>query len=286
MSGSGRVGRGWQLAKQSWAVLRADRSLMLFPVVAAFAIVATALLIAGPGVVLMATDTAAPVAFVLWAVALFLSTYIGVYCSVALAAAANLALDGRDTTLSDGFAVAKARRGLIAQWALVQLTVGLILNLVEAALAQSPLGRVVASLISGLLSGAWSIVTFFVVPLLALEGTPPKQALQRSGSLIKQRWGEGFVGAGAIFGLFFLVVMLPGILVGALGVALLGSAPAAGGALLAVGVAIFVAGALISSTLNAIFRVALYRYATDDEVLAGFRREQLEHAFRPRRGRF
>jgi hypothetical protein len=274
------------LAKQSWAVLRADRTLALFPMISAVAIVATALLIAGPGVVLLATDTAEPVAYVLWAIALYALTYIGIYCSVALAAAANLALDGRDATLSDGFSVARQRRGLVAKWAGVQLTVGLVLNLIEGALAQSPLGRVVAGLVAGVLSAGWSILTFFVVPLLALEGVAPKEAMQRSGHLIKERWGEGFVGSGSITGVVFLTVGLPSILVGALGVALVGDSPAAGGALIGVGVAGFVAAMLLASTLNAIFRVALLRYATQDATVGGFDRDQLEHAFHARRSRF
>ncbi|HST38636.1 MAG TPA: DUF6159 family protein [Conexibacter sp.] len=286
MNRSGRFGRGWRLAKQSWAVLRADRTLALFPIISAVAIVAAALLIAGPGVVLLATNTAEPVAYVLWAIALYVLTYIGIYCSVALAAAADLALTGQDTKLSDGFSVARQRRGLVAKWAGVQLTVGLVLNLIESALSQSPLGRVVAGLVAGVLSAGWSILTFFVVPLLALEGVGPKDALQRSGHLIKERWGEGFVGSGSITGLLFLIVMLPSILVGALGVSMVGSSPAAGGVLIAVGVAGFVVGLLIASTLNAIFRVALYRYATQDAVVGGFDRDQFEHAFHARRSRF
>lgn len=267
-------------------MLRADRTLALFPIISAVAILAAALLIAGPGVVLLATNTAEPVAYVLWAVALYVLTYIGIYCSVALAAAADLALAGQDTKLSDGFSVARQRRGLVAKWAGVQLTVGLVLNLIESALSQSPLGRVVAGLVAGVLSAGWSILTFFVVPLLALEGVGPKDALQRSGHLIKERWGEGFVGSGSITGLLFLIVMLPSILVGALGVSMVGSSPAAGGVLIAVGVAGFVVGLLIASTLNAIFRVALYRYATQDAIVGGFDRAQFENAFHARRSRF
>jgi hypothetical protein len=283
--GRGRIGRGWQLAKQSWAVLRADRSLTLFPVVAAFALLAAALLIAGPGVVLLATDTAAPVAYVLWAIALYVLTFIGIYCNVALAAAAARAIDGHDTRLSDGFSVARQRTGVIARWSLVALTVGLVLQLVEAALAQSPIGRVVSTIITGLLSAAWSVVTFFVVPVLALEGVGPKQALTRSGQLIKERWGEGFIGSGSIFGIIFLAVLLPSIALGALGVVAVGSSPALGGLLIALGVAGVVAGMLIGSTLNAIFRVALYRFATQGDVATGFDRDSLEHAFAPKRGR-
>lgn len=264
-------------------MLRNDRSLAIFPVISAVAILAAALVIAGPGVVLLATDTAAPVAYVLWAIAIYVLTFIGIYCNVALAAAASRSLDGHDTTLSDGFAVARQRRGVIAQWAAVQLTVGLLLNLLEAALAQTPVGRIAASIITGLLSGAWSIVTFFVTPLLALEGVGPKQALTRSGSLIKARWGEGFVGSISIGGVVFLIVMLPAIAIGALGVAAVGSSPALGGLLIAVGVVVFIVGALISSTLNTIFRVALYRYATSDEVVQGYDRDTFAHAFAPKK---
>jgi hypothetical protein len=285
MNGRGRIGRGWLLAKESWAVLRADRSLALFPIVAAFALLAAALVIAGPGVVLAATNTATPVAYVLWAIALYVLTFIGVYCNVALAAAAARSLEGHDTTLADGFSVARQRTGLIAKWAAVQMTVGVLLQLVEAALAQSPIGRLASQIITGLLSAAWSVVTFFVVPVLALEGVGPKQALTRSGSLIKQRWGEGFVGSASITGVVFLIVMLPSIGVGALGVAAVGSSPALGGLLIAVGVAGLVVGLLISSTLNAIFRVALYRFATRGDVASGFDRATFEHAFSPKRGR-
>ncbi|ADB52666.1 DUF6159 family protein [Conexibacter woesei] len=284
-SGRGRIRRGWALAKQSWAVLRADRSLALFPVIAGFAMLAAALVIAGPGVVLIATDTAAPVAFVLWAIAIYALGFIGIYCNVALAAAAAKALDGHDTTLADGFSVARERKGLIAKWAAVQLTVGVLLQLIESALERTPIGPIVSILISGLLNAAWTIATFFVIPVLALEGLGPKDALARSVGVVKERWGEGFVGSASIGGIIVLVGVLPSIAIGALGVAAAGSTPALGGVLIAIAVVGLVLAMLIGSTLNAIFRVALLRFATQNQVAAGFDRNALEHAFAPKRGR-
>ncbi|MDO8213214.1 DUF6159 family protein [Conexibacter sp. CPCC 206217] len=274
------------MAKESWAVLRNDRSLTLFPVVSAFAMLAAVLLLVGPGVVVLAVDAPAPVAYVLWAIALYILTFIGIYCNVALSAAASHSLDGNDTSLSDGFSVARQRTGVIAKWAAVSLVVGLLLNALEAALAQSPIGRIVAGIISGLLGAAWSIVTFFVVPSLALEGLAPKAALERSGRLIKERWGEGLIGSGSIMGIVFLALILPSVAIGALGVYTVDSSAALGGLLIAVGVVGVIAALLIGSTLNAIFRVALFRYATDGAVAPGFDRDSLENAFRPkRRGR-
>lgn len=285
-NGRGRIGRGWALAKQSWAVLRADRSLLLFPVVAGIAMAAALLVIAGPGVALAATDTATPVAIALWAVAVYALGFIGIFCNVALAAAAARSLDGHDTTLADGFSVARARTGAIAAWAAVQLTVGLVLQLIESALERTPLGPLVVGLVNALLSAAWAVATFFVVPLLALEGLGPKAALTRSAGVVKERWGEGLVGSASITGVVFLAGMLPAIALGALGVAALGSSAVLGGLLIAVAVAGFVLAALIGSTLNAIFRVALLRFAVEERVAPGFDRDVLAQAFAPKRGRF
>ncbi|MCW2953747.1 MAG: hypothetical protein JWQ48_2917 [Conexibacter sp.] len=281
----GRIGRGWQLAKESWAVLRADRSLLMFPVVSGIAIVLAAIVLAGPGTALYASDTSKPGGIVLWAIAAYALTFIAIYCNVALAAAASQSLDGRDSTLASGFAVARQRTGIIAAWSLVALVVGALLQALEALLSETPAGRIVGAIVTSLLSAAWSVVTFFVVPVLALEGLGPKAALTRSAGVIRERWGEGFVGSASITGLVFLVAVLPAIVVGAIGVGIAGSSPAGGGVLIAIAVVIVVAALLVGSTLSAIFRVVLFRYATDGTTAPGFSAAQLERAFVPKRGR-
>jgi len=283
--GGGRIGRGWRLAKESWGVLRADHTLVLFPIVSGIAILLAAIVLIGPGTALYATDTSKPGAIVLWAIALYALTFIGIYCNVALAAAASQALDGKDATLASGFAVARTRSGPVAAWALVALVVGALLQAIDAALSETPGGRILGSIVSGLLGAAWSIVTFFVVPVLALEGVGPQAALKRSASVIRARWGEGFVGAASITGVVFLCAILPAIAVGAIGVAVVGSSPAGGGVLIGIAVAVIVAALIIGSTLSAIFRVVLFRYATDGTTAPGFDPATLEGAFRPKQSR-
>jgi hypothetical protein len=281
----GRFRRGWALAKQSWAILRGDRALALFPVVAAVACVLAGVVIIGPGAALFATSSK-PAGVALMAIGGYVLTFIGIYCSTALAAAAATALDGGHATLGDGFAAVRSRRGVIAQWALVQLTVGLLLQVVQGLLSESSVGRLVAGLVTSLAGAAWAIATFFVLPILALEGLGPKEAFTRSAHVIRERWGEGLVGAGSISGLVIVCVMLPAIGLGVLGAALAGSTPAAGIALIAVAALVLVGAAILASTLNVIFRVALYRFATEGRVVVGFDADALEGAFRPkRRGR-
>jgi hypothetical protein len=281
----GRFGRGWALAKQSWAILRADRALALFPVVAAVACVVAGVLIIGPGAALFATASK-PAGVVVMVIGGYVLTFIGIYCSTALAAAAAKALDGGHATLQDGFAAVRSRRGVIAQWALVQLTVGLLLQVIQGLLSENGLGRLVASVLTSLAGAAWAIATFFVLPILALEGVGPKEAFTRSAHVIRERWGEGLVGAGSISGLVIVCAMLPAIGLGVLGVVVASTTPAAGIALIAIAAIVFVCAAILASTLNVIFRVALYRFATEGRVVVGFDGAALEGAFQPkRRGR-
>lgn len=282
MNGGGRIRRGWQLAKQSWAILRADRSLALFPVISAVAIACAWVVVIGPGVALYATDVSKPVGIALWVVGGYVATFIGIYCNTALAAAAAEALEGRPAGVRDGFAAIRDRRGVIAQWALVQVTVGILLQLVQSLLSQTPVGRVVATIFGALANAAWAIATFFVVPLIALEGVGPKDAITGSARLIRERWGEGLVGNGSIGGLVMLLGVLPAVGLGVLGAAAVGASTAGGVALIALAVVLFVAALIVGSTLTAIFRVALYRFASDDRVVGGYDAAVLQSAFRPR----
>jgi hypothetical protein len=58
-----------------------------------------------------------------------------------------------------------------------------------------------------------------------------------------------------------------------------------GGVAIAIGVVIVVTAALLQTTLNAVFRVALFRFATRGDVAGQFSPDQLSGAFRPKSGR-
>lgn len=281
----GRFKRGLDTAKRSYAVLKADRSLVMFPIIAAIACLVVGVVLLGGGAVVFAeVNEVAGIA--VWVVAFYVLTYIGIYCNVALAGAAAQALDGKQTTLADGWAAARPHRGVIAQWALVQVTIGVLLQAVQALLSDSSIGRIVATIFTAVASAAWAIATFFVIPILALEGLGPKDAVKRSAHLVKERWGEGLAGSGAIGAVMIVFMLIPIILI-VVGVQALigGSSDSLGVALVAVGAALMIPILVFGSTLQAIFRVVLFRFATEDRVVAGFERDQLEHAFQPRKGR-
>jgi hypothetical protein len=280
----GRAAGGWMLAKESWRVLRADRSLAIFPVISAMATVVCAALIWSPALILSSGPHKSQIpVYVALGVSVYVLTFIAVFFGTALAGAASMSLDGKDPTLRDGFSVAVSRLRPILMWSLIQAVVGLVLHATEGAARDSrtPIGFV-ASIIVGLLGAAWSVMTFFVIPILALERLGPVASVKHSWSIVKDRWGESVVGSVSIGLAVFLVVLIPELGAG-LGFAVLAHAHRAAAIILAcVGGLILAAGVLLAATLNSIFRVALYRYATTGHVSPMFDQKLLDGAFTAR----
>jgi hypothetical protein len=266
----GRIRRGWELTKKSWALLRENRSLLRFPLYGAAATIVCAAIVIGPGLYLI--DSGDEVfGGALAVIGFYMLALIGFYFSVGLAAAADLIFHGRDASVADGLAVSRSRFSQIAAWAAVSTVVGLILSALEN---QGWIGQVVGRL----LAVGWSLITFLAVPVIALEGTGPFETLKRSSSLFKSRWGEQVTGNIAIGGAVFLLGILPSMLLIAAGVLIWASASFAGALLVVLGVIGFAISVLINSGLNGIFGVALYRYALGGETVGGFTAEELESA--------
>ena len=276
----GKFRRGWLLTKESWAIVRNDRSLVVFPIISAVSVVLTVLVFTAAAVGVITVSDAEWTGIPFLVAGVYLLIVAGVFSSVALAACASKALDGQDTTVGEGIAAARGRMKLILAWSAVSLFVGTFIALLQAFL-EDVAGSLVSSIVGGLANVGWSIATYFVVPVIALEGLGPKAALKRSVGVIKERWGEGVVGTGAI-GLVFMIAFLPAVLLVFLGGTLVKDNAAAGVALIAIGVIVVGIALLLQMTVVTVFKVALLRFATDGSVLGGFQQEQLEHAFKPK----
>jgi hypothetical protein len=272
--------RGFALAGQSWRILRSHRSLLAFPVLGA----AMAVVVVGPpaiaGGYLADRGDTVPGAL-LGALAIYLICFVSAYVGVGLAAAADAALRGQPATLGSGMAVANRRLGAIAGWALINALLSILLRALET---RSELASIAAAIVGG----AWSVISLLAIPAIALEGVGPGTAIKRSATLFKEHWGGRLTGMAAIgFGVF-LLVMLPALALIAGGVLILsdgGSAGIGGGAVLvALGAILFAAGIVLSNALRQIFAVALYRFTTTGEAVAGFETTDLQNAIRTRGG--
>jgi hypothetical protein len=277
-----RIRLGLHLANTSWHVLRSEKSLAAFPLLAAFFGLLYAVLVVAPiglgGWLLFGENEILGIVllFILLLGLSIATTFFG----VAAAANASAVFDGRDPRLGDGLALARSRFGVIVQWALLSATVGVLIQIIADRLGGA--GGAIVQAIGGL---AWSVASFFALPILALEGLGPVGVLKRSTSVIKARWGESLVGTIGI-NLVTGLIAMGGILVGALGVwAIVAGQWPIGVALAVAGAVIFIIAATVGSILRAIFTVAVYRYATEGQALGGFTEDDLSHAFRAKRGR-
>ena len=156
-------------------------------------------------------------------------------------------------------------------WALITATVGMVIRTLQE--RSGLLGRIVF----GLIGFAWTVLTYFVVPVLLFEEVGVGDAIKRSGSIFRQRWGEQFIG-NATIGLAIFLISIPVLLVGGL---LAAALPVVGIPLLVIAVgAVMAVGAACSGVFNA----ALYRYATTGESSGAFSIDDMNASFRPRRG--
>jgi hypothetical protein len=276
-----RIGRSWQLVKSSWRVLRADKELIVFPIVSAVLTLVVmalfALPILGSGAPERWANEEYSVVDLVLAFLFYLVTYtVVIFCNAALVGAAEIRLTGGDPTLSDGFRIAVRHLPAILGWSIISATVGMVLR------AISDRGGIVGSLAAAIVGVAWSLVTFLVVPVLVIEGVGPLEALRRSGSLLRQTWGEQVVGTisiGLVMGLAIAAVAIVG---GIVTVALIAVAFPVGLAALVVLVVALVGMGLLAGALSGIFTVALYRYATTGDAGTFFSNETMQGAFRTR----
>ena len=280
----GRIKRGWKLSKQSWAVVKSDKSLLAFPIISVVAAIITMIIFFGGGAAMAVAIGSPWGALPLVIIGAYLLTVVGVFSSVALASCATEALEGRQTTVGQGISAARGRMKVIFAWAAVAMFVGALIAVIQS-LLQEVAGGIVSAIVGGLAGFAWAVATFFVIPVIALDGLGPKEALKTSAHVVKERWGEGVVGSSAIGLITFFVAILPAFAMMVLGFVLAGSSAVGGGLLITIGVLVFVIAMLFQSTITAVFRVALYRYATEGDVIGGFDREALESAFVPKKSR-
>ena len=277
---AGRFARSLELAKASFAVVRADKELLLLPVMSVFALIVIVLSLAVPVAVLGGFSTEAaqsePLAM-LGALIFYVVTYfVALFFNAALVGAAMIRMDGGNPTLGDGLRIAWARKGRILGYALIAATVGMILRAIEERVGW------LGSLVVKLIGVAWAVATFLVVPVLVTRDVGPVGAVKESAELLRSTWGENLIGNFGL-GLVFMLVYFAWI---GLFIAVAVLASNTGYVALIAAVVLFgVVGLLaisaLQATMQGVYAAALYRHATrPDAPVPGFPPELMANAFR------
>jgi len=276
-----RIANGWELTKQSFNVLRMDKELLLFPLVSGLACIAVLasfavpLWMTGYGEAL-ASDEQLETNVAGYAVLFafyFCNYFLIVFFNAALVACAVIRFQGDNPTLWDGLGAAMARLPQIFGWALVAASVGVILRVIESRSERA--GAFVASL----LGMGWSIVTFFVVPVIVIEKAGPVKAVQRSTTILRKTWGESLTANFGI-GIIAFLLNIPAILLIVAGMFLATAVNVPLGIVVsATGMLALLVISLISTATSAIVLAALYLYGATNKVPGAFDAEQLTGAF-------
>jgi hypothetical protein len=264
-----RISRSFQLVGQSYQVLMRDKELMVLPLLSG-AIMAV---VVGVIVLGFSLGGAAPPPGPAMYVPIFfmyvLMYSIGIFFQAAVVAGATERMRGGDPTVASALTAAWNRLGAIVMWAVVAATVGMVLRAIQDRVGF--LGKIV----TGLAGVAWSLATFFIVPVLVLEDRSIGDSFTQSVSVFKKTWGETMAGGVSLGGAavcawlaLFGLVALAAMVIGPFAIIIL----VAGGILLGI----------FFSALQGIYVASLYRYATNGSVPPGFDRALFDNAFVPK----
>jgi hypothetical protein len=249
---------GKAILRASLRLFRQDRQMIWLPVMATVTALVAFGAVTLPLVLVLGHNGLALV------LALFCGSVVAsaatVIFNVALVFAATDRIEGRTPTIGGSLDQAWGRRGVIFQWALLAAVVGTAIRALENRLGI--FGRIL-----GFAGGlAWIVATYLVIPVLAFEDVGPIEAVKRSSSILKERFGT-VTRSGLRFGAIFIGLTIAAMLVVAIGIGLIaGRAYIVGVPLAVIGFAAVIGIGMYASAAGMYMRTILYRFATDRPI--------------------
>ena len=210
-----RMKNGWKLAKVSLTTINENRSLLVFPVLSVLSMFLILSSVLGGGYFLVGENIETAfqdetanqgVGYAILFIYYLINFFIVVFFNSALIHCAIKIFNNEETSVGDGINFALSRIGKIFVWAVVSATVGTILRVLQN---NGKIGEFVA----GLIGLAWSILTFFVVPIIVYQDKGVFDSIKESGDLMRQKWGES-LGGNFSFGIINLLAIFLAIGIG------------------------------------------------------------------------
>jgi hypothetical protein len=120
--------------------------------------------------------------------------FIVIFFNTALMHCAVKTFYDEETTLADGISFSMSRIVKILGWTIVSATIGIILEVIANT------GKI-GQIVTAFMGIAWSLLTFFVVPILVFQDKGVIESIKDSGRMMKDKWGESLT-MNMSFGLF------------------------------------------------------------------------------------
>lgn len=271
----------WKFSKLSYGLIWKNKKLLIFPllsgiaeifILASFIIPFFLTLQGGTGNILASAGF-----YIVLFIFYFVTNAIVLIFNTGLIACVFKILHGYNPSLGYGLSFAFKRLPQIISWSILSAVISVILNALEK-------NETISSLVTGILGVTWSAITYFVVPVIVMNGLGPIGAIKRSGETLRSTWGKALIGNFSLKIIGFLLLLPVLILLGiGLFFAINAGSPVGIGVVAGLGVLAFIVDYLLTEAVNSVFKCYLFVYATDREVLDEGYTEAFADAFCPKR---
>ncbi len=278
----GRFKASRMIVSQSWNVLKQDKEIMLFPVLSTIvSIIAFVILglifffvVLGGNIESSQASTTGQnvMSYILVFVYYVVMFFIVNFFQAGIFIIAHGRFNGKDLTFGDGIKGAMSHSGKILVWSIISATVGVILKFISNRL------KILGRLIALILGAAWNILTYFSLPALIIGNTSITDSFKQSAALIRKTWGEAVIVNFGVQLFFMLLTFLVCAL--AIGICFLIPSVYVILAMVLLFIVYIIVISIISSSLNSIFKLALYEYAQTGTVPQGFTPELIKNAIK------
>ena len=253
-----RLKIGFGMARRSGRVLRAYPKLFVFPLIGGLSGVAFIVTLFGS---LYVTDSFLQepglAVYVALFVAYLVETFIASFFTAALVAATRTVFHGEEPSIRGALAAAWKRKLPLLAWSLIAAIVGVVIRVIESE------DKIVAQIVAGVFAVAWSVMTYFVVPVIVFRDPSVTEMLKESASTFKDTWGES-IGAMGTIDIVTTLLALIGVGLGALTfIVTAGMGTVQLLATVLIGGSTFIFGLLLGKALSGVAKTALFVYATE-----------------------
>ena len=269
----GNISNTIHLMKSCVNVLKKDKELVLFPIMAAICVIVLLGIIYSIEGITFSDNPEEQSLIILLAILIFGANFFIVFFNSALISAALERLRGGDPNISSGLSHAFKHVHHIFLWSIIVTIMALIFAAIRSmGRNRGMMGQIMTELFASFLQAGWAMMTFFVVPIIVSENLGPISAIKRSSGLFKQTWGNQ-VAANFGFGIFQILSILASVAIGWIfGLV----SPTFG---IIVGFLCASISVSIIYTLEGIYKAALYEFAMGEKPLE-FEQQDLRTAYR------
>ncbi len=283
----GTFSRSWELTKSTLSVMKKDKEIFAFPVLAivtSFIFLLLFLIFTFFfGSASFAGGLEVPIIGYILLFGLYLGlAVISTFFSVCVVYTAGIRFSGKDATFGDSISFGFKRFPKILLWGILSATVGLIFSILDNIARKSKgAGKIVLAISNYLLGAAWAISTIFVVQGIVYKNLGPFASIKESIATLKKTWGESlvrYVGFGVaefilvLIGLFIFVPLIVLSFMYSLIIITLISI---------IGLIVYLVSLTIFFNISeSVFNTALYIYSNSGKTPEGFSEEQMKETFK------